>query len=829
MPTSIVIYPFCVVVLIFAFAGPSYIHPDELFQSQEIILAAAGQRYANVPWEFADVKIPSRSVVPPAVFVGFPLAVAGWLGQHSPEISAVNWVASSGVAIRESNVVPRIFVASLTVLGVIASFKIAAAHQISAPATAAALISSWVGCIMMGRPFSNSTEGLVLLVLLLLAVRLRRIIAVGGSALSIATMSLALGTVAAFGLFVRFTFAAFALPTVILCAAEAAWVACGRRPVQRAKGMSARLHGAAAFGWMQFTLLAVFAVLGAVICITAIVAVDSVFFGGFASVSDLADTVLAALTGSSATAMARLTAGLRIAPWNNFVYNLDPANLAQHGIHPRFQHALVNGHIMYGPAWLLVWAFVGTASIAALRQRRAASTTAVSHAAANDSDDQAALKRAFQPWHLLLWSGCTLVCGTAVLSTAPHQEPRFLAPLMWPVAFIMAHCLSDGGNGSTTAFDNPIKQLVSRRLPRIAFWVAWCAFNLVAGTLFGFRHQAGLVEAAASLGASAKLASVRALRIAAASHPQRPSSGEHGSLVSELTVHAAFAGAYMVPHTALQLGSAALLAQGGSSSDWRQQCSEVAPPGPSGGPVPVDLTAVLRPAPWAQPADGAVSQRIRSEGGLVCFRVPLLADGGAAISADRDACASAASPGLLHLPGFSSCLNASVEPTVLPQAAMQAAQAASSSHGDGFARLRMHLHEFGDADAAGLRHFLEACQSGLAGTPIATFGAAAVGVDTAGFAGDTHFRQRICLLYTPVSVWHQIAGAVAAESQQRCTASLQGVLPRYLSMESPPTGVSGWLAALLPESVGLPVLALLRLPSAEEGGLGLAIAQVSCH
>ena len=36
---------------------------------------------------------------------------------------------------------------------------------------------------------------------------------------------------------------------------------------------------------------------------------------------------------------------------NSFLYNLDPANLAAHGIHPRYLHALANMHILFGPLW----------------------------------------------------------------------------------------------------------------------------------------------------------------------------------------------------------------------------------------------------------------------------------------------------------------------------------------------------------------------------------------------------------------------------------------------------------------------------------------------
>jgi hypothetical protein len=56
--------------------SPGYIHPDEVFQSVEVVLAAFGSVVlppsspgggvaAHVPWEFANCSTPYRSIVPP--------------------------------------------------------------------------------------------------------------------------------------------------------------------------------------------------------------------------------------------------------------------------------------------------------------------------------------------------------------------------------------------------------------------------------------------------------------------------------------------------------------------------------------------------------------------------------------------------------------------------------------------------------------------------------------------------------------------------------------------------------------------------------------------
>ena len=41
---------------------------------------------------------------------------------------------------------------------------------------------------------------------------------------------------------------------------------------------------------------------------------------------------------------------LTFTPANSFKYNSDPANLAQHGLHPWYTHLLVNMPMLFGPA-----------------------------------------------------------------------------------------------------------------------------------------------------------------------------------------------------------------------------------------------------------------------------------------------------------------------------------------------------------------------------------------------------------------------------------------------------------------------------------------------
>lgn len=125
-----------------------------------------------------------------------------------------------------------------------------------------------------------------------------------------------------------------------------------------------------------------------------------------------------------------------ITPLNNLLYNSSTSNLAQHGLHPRYQHFLVNLFELLGPAYLLLFVPIFTGHWRSfLRNPRVASA----------------------------------LSATAILSIFPHQEARFLIPCV------------------------PLL-LTSIRVPssRVAIAV-WVVFNSIFGVLMGIYHQGGVV------------------------------------------------------------------------------------------------------------------------------------------------------------------------------------------------------------------------------------------------------------------------------------------------------------------------------------------------
>ena len=132
-------------------------------------------------------------------------------------------------------------------------------------------------------------------------------------------------------------------------------------------------------------------------------------------------------------------------PLNNIRYNSQASNLVEHGIHPHYQHFLVNLPQLLGPA-LPVLIF----SSWPLNRKN--------------------ISGMFQNSRLT-----AAATGCIILSIIPHQEARFLLPCI-P---LLLTCL---------------------RIPQTPpwshlFWTSWAMFNVAMAVLMGVFHQGGIVPA----------------------------------------------------------------------------------------------------------------------------------------------------------------------------------------------------------------------------------------------------------------------------------------------------------------------------------------------
>ena len=151
------------------------------------------------------------------------------------------------------------------------------------------------------------------------------------------------------------------------------------------------------------------------------------------------------LNRSSTTFFKTLVTNPVITPWNNIRYNTQTSNLALHGLHPHYQHFLVNLPQLLGPALILLLTSLPLLSLRNLRLPFS------------------------NPSFL------SAITGTALLSIFPHQEPRFLLPCV-P---LLLTCI----------------RLPTSSRGRKWFWSSWLIFNILLGILMGVYHQGGVVPA----------------------------------------------------------------------------------------------------------------------------------------------------------------------------------------------------------------------------------------------------------------------------------------------------------------------------------------------
>lgn len=129
-----------------------------------------------------------------------------------------------------------------------------------------------------------------------------------------------------------------------------------------------------------------------------------------------------------------------VAPLNNLLYNTQSSNLALHGVHPYYQHFLINLPILLGPAILLIL--------------NSFSSSVLFFAA---------------------------IFGTGLLSCFSHQEARFLLPAV-PLLL------------------SSVKMPRRHWRPWV---VSWLLFNVVFSLLMGIFHQGGIVAAQIYIGEQA--------------------------------------------------------------------------------------------------------------------------------------------------------------------------------------------------------------------------------------------------------------------------------------------------------------------------------------
>ncbi|KAK6464479.1 GPI mannosyltransferase 4 [Scheffersomyces coipomensis] len=373
----------------------SYIHPDEHFQSLEVLTNKILGFSTTIPWEFTSDS-PARSLGPLYLFYG-PLLY--FIKLTSLQFTPLQiWYL-----IRLQNVI---------IGWLITDFCL---HRLlpTKPERVKAIFftsTSYITLVYQSHLFSNSLETYLLLISILIIDNLRSTIESNPqsdqekaeNAKIKVNQLFWLGVIISIGIFNRVTFPAFLiLPSLFILQ----------------------------YIWIHKLSIIILAI-GFIIPTILFIIIDTLSFNTSLEITDLTS-----LDPSQYV----------ITPINNLLYNANYDNLSQHGIHPLYNHIIINLPQILGPSGLLFLFF----------NRQYWKTT---------------------PF-------LSIISGIITLSLIPHQELRFLIPII-PLACSCFN-LYAFSNETTTKPNWKSSLLIN----------SWYLFNIIMAIIMGVYHQGGIVPA----------------------------------------------------------------------------------------------------------------------------------------------------------------------------------------------------------------------------------------------------------------------------------------------------------------------------------------------
>ncbi|XP_077291612.1 phosphatidylinositol glycan anchor biosynthesis class Z [Arctopsyche grandis] len=429
-----------------------YIHPDEFMQTLEPIAGRALDVEWRRSWEFNNT-FPLRNIALPRVFIGIPLTLLYGANDFTTEHFNIKILTPYSLL-----VIPRLIYCLLSFLNDYCLYKICRLYGENVSDKLLFLASSYVSIVYATHTFSNSLE-MVLLSLLLLSVsdcmltskcviehseaitdkykqsndvvervqlyKLRKLLPEYSL-----SKCLQISTIVVVGMFNRPTFIAFAFPSIFL------WLM---------RGLGSKYIGFKDFHTRLFVFV--------MCCLPSLffmIIADSSFYG-YLTISDIE---------SNAVTINNFV----VTPVNFLRYNIFAENLAEHGLHPRWLHVLVNVPILFN-----ILGIIGLFTITKMSYRLCRGL-------------YRSLPRIQSINGLMTFSVITPV---ALLSLFPHQEPRFLTPILLPVVYLYAKHIQLIPSDSEW----------NKRLKKFAFAV-WCVCNVLLSLFFGFIHQGGVYSTA---------------------------------------------------------------------------------------------------------------------------------------------------------------------------------------------------------------------------------------------------------------------------------------------------------------------------------------------
>ncbi|KAE8603726.1 hypothetical protein XENTR_v10014448 [Xenopus tropicalis] len=356
-----------------------YIHPDEFFQSPEIMAGDFLDLETNRPWEFLPT-FPCRTILIPLLTSG----AAFWIIGVLLPMGAERALSHSYTLL----VLPRVFITILSFLLDYSIYHIAPAWGSDRWKAMILLSASYVTLVFYTRTTSNAVEGILFASILLLTSPSSH----GSPSHCKGKSRLLIGIVLAAGLFNRPTFLGFAFMPVFFWAGKHSNCQFSFRTA-----LSNILHLLPSF----------------VITASIFIAADTLYYRGYHPYS---------LYGTQAFSK-HILENIVLTPLNFLRYNLSPDNLAQHGTHPPVTHLVVNGVMLFG--FLHVSAvYFGYKII-----KWFIYTSLYRNKSKHDDCNKSLTKQTIS---LFTFYFVPLL----LLSLFNHQEPRFLIPLLLPLVLL---------------------------------------------------------------------------------------------------------------------------------------------------------------------------------------------------------------------------------------------------------------------------------------------------------------------------------------------------------------------------------------------------------
>ncbi|XP_048397813.1 GPI mannosyltransferase 4-like isoform X2 [Stegostoma tigrinum] len=411
-----------------------YIHPDEFFQSPEVMAGDILNLKIFRTWEF-NTSHPSRSILFPMATAGFSFIVLKTL--HNSGLFG-SMLSSNNLLI-----FPRFYLTCLSFILDYCVYHLACLWGADPWYSLTLLSGSHVMLVFYTRTFSNVVEGVLFaLLLVLVAVDLQQTsVAAHPRKKERRNNKDLIGVVLVSGFFNRPTFIGYALVPILL------WLSHDQK-------------GKFLFSLRTILKTSCSIFLSVIVTTFIFIIIDTLYFDLLVSEIGwfLEDG------NSIHKHIISLSKHLVLTPLNFILYNLDPENLAVHGRHPWFTHLTVNGLTMFGALHL-------SAVVSVIR---IITQKSVGTAWFHDPKKQQFKKRLLMQFpatspiteYLILVYFVPLI----ILSLFSHQEARFLSPLIVPV--VIHSVLSDE---------------MFRRKGVIV------VFNILFSILFGCLHQGGLI------------------------------------------------------------------------------------------------------------------------------------------------------------------------------------------------------------------------------------------------------------------------------------------------------------------------------------------------